>query len=61
MMRPQARPVDLPRCMSSMMPSNPSVRWVTVVWPSGQEQHWAGDRLKVGAYQRLVEGKDAVE
>ncbi len=34
---------------------------LTVVWPSGKEQHWAGDRLKVGAYQRLVEGKDAVE
>jgi hypothetical protein len=34
---------------------------LTVVWPSGREQHWKAEQLPVDRYYRLVEGKDGVE
>lgn len=33
------------------------VERVTVVWPSGKEQHWPGTALAVDRYHRLIEGK----
>jgi len=32
---------------------------LTVVWPSGLEQHWGGDVLTVDRYWCLVEGQEA--
>lgn len=31
---------------------------LTVTWPSGQEQHWSGDALRVDRYWRLIEGQE---
>jgi hypothetical protein len=31
---------------------------LTVVWPSGREQHWSGDQLAANRYHRLVEGEE---
>jgi hypothetical protein len=32
---------------------------LTVVWPSGRQQHWDGSQLPADGYRRLVEGKRA--
>src|SRR5439155_11742697 len=37
------------------------VERVTVFWPWGREQSWAGDGLTVDRYWRLREGKDRIE
>jgi hypothetical protein len=34
---------------------------LTVFWPGGKEQQWAGDRLRPGRYWRLTEGKERPE
>ena len=34
---------------------------VRVLWPSGTEQQWKGDGLRVDRYWRLVEGEDRPE
>jgi hypothetical protein len=32
---------------------------LTVVWPSGEKEHWSGDHFPVDRYWRLTEGQDA--
>jgi hypothetical protein len=34
---------------------------LTVVWPSGKEQHWKGEQVALDRYHRVVEGEDALQ